>query len=273
MKGYIPSIGKETWKILSEIRTKGHSYFFNDWLDLILNSLLQLTESMTNPTSRISMINSINDTNDINDILKGQYNDRYMEIVEKYKERDEGRKIGERTIDLFASAWGALYKETLESGKDVIGEIFQAQITYGEHGQFFTPEHITEVMAKMVGKDSVSKGVQKSPETVMDPCCGSGRFLLSSAKNNPNNYLIGQDIDERCCKMAVINLWIFDLNGEIRQGDSLARKIDKRWIIRKGGFIYEDLEKKEDMFPKQEQTKEESVLESRTQLKEIQQTL
>ena len=256
--GYPVNQGKETWKLLSEIRNKGYSYFFNDWLDLILNSLLSMTENLQ----------EVHATKDLNKMSKGQYNDRYMEIVNRYQERDQDKKIGERTIDLFAKAWGMLCKETLESKKDVLGEIYQAQITYGEHGQFLTPEHITDVMSKMICQPAaVTKCNKMLPETIMDPCCGSGRFLLSSAKENPNNYFIGQDIDERCCKMAAINLWIFDLNGEIRCGDSLTNKINKRWILHKGGFIYEDLD------PKSEQTKEEGVLEPRTKLKEIQQTL
>ncbi len=168
-----------------------------------------------------------------------------MEIIKKYTEGTPGH----RAIDHFQMAFGLLLQETLETGKDVLGEIFQAQITYGEHGQFFTPEHITDFMSKMLVPSKKEKvGTNMSThmstdigtQTVMDPCCGSGRFLLGSAKENPNNYLIGQDIDERCCKMAAINLWIFNLNGEIRWGDSLTNKINKRWIIRKGGYIYED---------------------------------
>ncbi len=227
--------GKETWKILSEIQNKGYSYFFNDWLDLILNSLLSMTENLQE--IGISM--------DIRKASQGKYNDRYMAIVHKYVDKGVDKKIGERTIDLFSKAWGMLCKETLETKKDVLGEIFQQQITYGEHGQFFTPEHITEFMAKMVGKSpEVTKSDSKSPETIIDPCCGSGRFLLSSAKENPDNYFIGQDIDERCCKMAVINMFMRDLRGEIRLGDSLTNKIDKRWILNKGGFIWEEIEPK-----------------------------
>ena len=227
-KGYQIQIGKQTWKELEKIRNRGHSYFFNDWLDLILNSLLSLTDNL----------NEIGVSMDIQKASQGKFNDRYMEIVKKYSERDKGRKIGERTIDYFQKAFGFLVQETLESGKDVLGEIYQAQITYGEHGQFFTPEHITECMSSMIMKDT-KKSIEKV-QTVMDPCCGSGRFLLGSAKENPDNYFIGQDIDERCCKMAVINLFLKDLNGEIRWGNSLTHKINKRWIIRKGGFIYED---------------------------------
>ncbi len=230
-KGHIPHIGKETWKILEKIRDRGNSDYFIEFLDLILNSLLSMTENYQEVAA----------TKDLNKLSQGKYNERYLEIVNKYKNQDKDRKVGNRTIDLFAHAWGTLHRETLETKKDVIGEIFQAQVTYGEHGQFFTPEHITDVMASLVGKSpEVTKSNSKLPETMSDPCCGSGRFILSMAKKNSNCYFIGQDIDNRCCKMAIINMWIFDLTGEIRQGNSLAYKIEKRWIVKKGGFLYED---------------------------------
>ena len=255
-KGYDVQIGKQTWKELEQVRNHGYSYFFNDWLDIILNSLLSLTENLE----------EIGKTKDINKTSQGKYNDRYMEIIKKYSEG----KPGERAIDHFTRAFTFLLQETQETQKDILGEIFQAQITYGEHGQFFTPEHITDFMSQIVMSEQRSEG---EPETVMDPCCGSGRFLLGSAKENQENYLIGQDIDERCCKMAAINLFIFDLNGEIRLGNSLANKIEKRWIVRRGGFIYLDDQPREfnkEVFSKPEQIKEECVLEPRT---EIQKTL
>ncbi len=224
-KGYPVQIGKKTWKELECVRNRGNSYFFHDWLDLILNSLLSITDNLQE--IGISM--------DIQKASQGKFNDRYMEIVKNYSEG----KIGERAIDHFQRAFKFLMEETLESGKDVLGEIYQAQITYGEHGQFFTPEHITDFMSKMIGKDT-KKSIEKVQETMMDPCCGSGRFILSMAKDDPDCYFIGQDIDERCCKMAVINMFMRDLTGEIRLGNSLANKIDKLWILKKGGFIWED---------------------------------
>lgn len=218
-KGYDVQIGKQTWKELEKIRNHGYSHFFTDWLDLILNSLLSMTENFQDAAAK----------KDINELNKGKFNERYMEIVKKYPEG----KIGERVIDYMANAFKFLIQETQELQKDVIGEIFQAQITYGENGQFFTPEQVTDMMA------SITMGDAKK-ETIMDPCCGSGRFILSSSKISPESYFIGQDIDERCCKMAVINMFMFDLEGEIRLGDSLVNKISKRWIIQKGGFIFED---------------------------------
>jgi type I restriction-modification system DNA methylase subunit len=222
-KGYPIQTGKKTWEQLDKIRSRGYSYFFNDWIDLILNSLLQLSESMNS----INTINSMTQEN-----MQGKYNDRYMDIVHKYMDNGAVRKIGERTMDYFQKAFFELIKETEESKKDVLGEIFQAQITYGENGQFFTPEHVTECMAQIV------IGEEKK-ETLMDPCCGSGRFILSAAKINPEGYFIGQDIDERCCKMTVINMFLRGINGEVRFGDSLVNKCKKRWFIL-NGFIFED---------------------------------
>ncbi len=253
-KGYPIQIGKKTWKELEQVRNRGNSYFFNDWLDLILNSLLSITENLQE--IGISM--------DIQKASQGKFNDRYMEIVKNYSEG----KIGERAVDHFKMAFKFLMEETLESGKDVLGEIFQAQITYGENGQFFTPENITDCMAKMVGHDSYTKG----NETLMDPCCGSGRFILSSAKENPDCYFIGQDLDERCCKMAVINMFMMDLTGEIRLGNSLANKINKRWILKKGGFIWEDDQPRE--IVQSERLEQSEQLEQKEKIKtEIQKTL
>jgi len=94
-KGYPIQTGKQTWKELEQVRNRGYSYFFNDWIDLILNSLLSLTDNLQD--IGISM--------DIQKASQGKYNDLYMEIVKKYQERDKTRAIGERTIDHFQKAF------------------------------------------------------------------------------------------------------------------------------------------------------------------------
>ena len=39
--------------------------------------------------------------------------------------------------------------------------------------------------------------------------------------------------------MSAINMWLFDLNSEITIGDSLTNKWSKKYITRKGGYIWE----------------------------------
>ncbi len=75
--------------------------------------------------------------------------------------------------------------------------------------------------------------------TVSDPCCGSGRMLISASKKNPSVTNYGTDVDLRCAIMATLNMWLFDLNAEITWGDSLSLEIHKIWLIRKGGYVWE----------------------------------
>ena len=82
-------------------------------------------------------------------------------------------------------------------------------------GQFFTPEHICNLMVLIQGTAG------QTGQTVSDPCCGSGRFLLSFHANNPGNYLIAEDIDRTCCLMTVCNFIIHGAVGEVVHHDSL----------------------------------------------------
>lgn len=54
-----------------------------------------------------------------------------------------------------------------------------------------------------------------------DPTCGSGRLLLAYHARNPENYLIGEDINRTCCLMTVCNMLIHGCVGEVICHDSL----------------------------------------------------
>ena len=214
--------GKLVWKELEKAITyNSRNTIFNDWLDLILNSLLALTDNM----SRENLLNKLKENK-----LDGKYNERYLEIAKKYSNGE----MGKRPIDYLCNAWDLLQQETREKQKDILGDIYMQMITFGERGQVFTPEHITDAMANMGGI--------KDNEVISDPCCGSGRFLLSAFKQNPNIKLHGMDIDDRCAKMAAINMWLFDVkNAEIKHSNSLSGEVYKIWRILKGGLIYENI--------------------------------
>ncbi len=216
-KAYNLTRGKEVWKEIEKASYGGQSRVFEDWIDMILNSLLALTDNLKRP----GVIEKLEKNN-----LDGKYEDEYMKIVKKYSEGEKGS----RPVDYMAKAWGLLYKETVETRKDILGEIYQAKITFGEHGQFFTPEHITDFMAEITGVEN---------ETVNDPCCGSGRLLISAGKRNGEARLSGIDLDNRCAKMTALNMFMFDFNSVIYWGNSLSGEMNKKWITQKGGFIYE----------------------------------
>jgi methylase of polypeptide subunit release factors len=85
---------------------------------------------------------------------------------------------------------------------DPLGFSYQSIRSEGnksKHGSYYTPSQITDEMSLMLGN---------SIETFFDPCCGTGSFLLSVAKNK--NLLIdniyGSDIDKNAVFIAKINL-------------------------------------------------------------------
>jgi type I restriction-modification system DNA methylase subunit len=165
-KGFDLHRGKETWKQLAEIHQFGYSAatIFSDFVDTCLLSLLSLTENMQSP----NILEKLQQNK-----LTGTYEAQYLQMVGKYQENHTANK-GRRPIDFMVNAWRTLVRETLEFQQDALGEIFMANVGFGEHGQFFTPTHVSDMMAQMVYS---SKSTQQ--ETVCDPCCGSGRFFLS----------------------------------------------------------------------------------------------
>ncbi|QDS99314.1 N-6 DNA methylase [Adhaeretor mobilis] len=138
--------------------------------------------------------------------LSGQtMEEEYLQTVAKGYAKG---KEGERGIDLVGKAFGSLVMAMEETGQDVLGDIFTGGITYGERGQFFTPDAICELMVEMTtGHDG------EEPRSVNDPACGSGRFLLSVGKKHPNWEFVGQDVDHRCAQMTAINLGLNGLKG------------------------------------------------------------
>lgn len=90
-------------------------------------------------------------------------------------------------------------------------------------GEFFTPQEVSELLAKitLIGKKSVNK--------VYDPACGSGSLLLQYAKvlgrDNIREGFFGQEINLTTYNLCRINMFLHDINYEkfhIAHGDTLT---------------------------------------------------
>ena len=140
----------------------------------------------------------------------GHYEEEYLSIVKRYKKEE---------VNLFCELLAEMLIIMDDNGaglKDCLGEFFQNHISRGKNGQFFTPENVCTMIAAMtINTDDTAK-------TILDPCCGSGRMLLSAAKVSRNNYFYGADIDSRCVKMAAINLALNSLPGEVAHMNTLS---------------------------------------------------
>lgn len=161
----------------------------------------------------------------------GTAEERYLEVARRYSEGE----VGKRGIDIMAQALGVLVNAMEKTGADILGDFFEGAVTFGEHGQFFTPESLCEVMARATLGDNPPEREDGQPLRICDPACGSGRTLLAAAKLVPNAVLYGVDVDERCTKMTAINLALNGLRGYAVHGNSLSLQEHGHYSV--GQFI------------------------------------
>ena len=117
------------------------------------------------------------------------------------------------------------------SGQDLLNLFFVTFNKYvgkSDKNQAFTPDHITDFMAKVAGVNKRS--------VVLDPCCGSGSFLVramtqalddcaTAAEQDKvkKHQIFGIEYDENIYGLATTNMLIHsDGNSNIRQGSCFA---------------------------------------------------
>lgn len=113
------------------------------------------------------------------------------------------------------------------SGQDLLNLFFVTFNKYvgkSDKNQAFTPDHITDFMAKITGVNKHS--------VVLDPCCGSGSFLVramtqalddcataAEQEEVKKHQIFGIEFDENVYGLATTNMLIHsDGNSNIRQG-------------------------------------------------------
>ena len=64
--------------------------------------------------------------------------DEYMAMVERHKKGPKGN----RGVDLMPRMFGELINAMEKADADILGDLFQNAITYGEAGQYLTPEAV-----------------------------------------------------------------------------------------------------------------------------------
>ncbi len=137
----------------------------------------------------------------------------------------------EKLTKILEAIGGMQLGDYLKSGIDVFGDAYEYLMAmYASNagksgGEFFTPQEVSELLAKITlhGQESVNK--------VYDPCCGSGSLLLQFSKvlgdkNVSKGYLgyFGQEINLTTYNLCRINMFLHDINYSkfhIAHGDTL----------------------------------------------------
>jgi hypothetical protein len=158
--------------------------------------------------------------------------EEYLAVVERHKDGEYGR----RGIDLMPQMFGELINAISREDNDVLGDLFQGAISYGENSLYLTPTPVAALMARMVMEVQERCGDNIAP-TICDPCCGSGIPLMEAGKMSPRSELVGQDIDGRCAKITAINLGLRGHYGWVVCGNSLSG--ETQFAYRIGSFFNE----------------------------------
>jgi type I restriction enzyme M protein len=132
---------------------------------------------------------------------------------------------------LFAEAYGAMADIADHQGvglNDPIGDFYVAYVRNDRTGPFFTPEEVCDIMAQRQMGEALPEGA-----TVCDPCCGSGRQLLSTAKIHRHLRFYAAEVDVACCKMTLLNFLLNTLGGEAAWRNTISFQHGKSWRVDK----------------------------------------
>lgn len=122
--------------------------------------------------------------------------------------------------------------------QDVMGPIFHELNLHSKYkGQFFTPQNISDMMAKMLVSEKDMDVERRGFTTICEPACGSGVMVISFAKAMQEagyNYCRQMvvectDIDLKCVHMAYIQLSLYGIPAVVIHGNSLAMEEWSRW--------------------------------------------
>ena len=150
----------------------------------------------------------------------------YLELSRKYSSKE---------LKLMSEMSGMLTLAFEEGMSDVLGSIYMSrEMGSNKLGQFFTPYHICQMMAKMQDmKDIEEHGYIK----VIEPSTGAGGNIIAfceHVKNNGYNYqtqvnVTAQDLDYKAVYMSYVQFSLLGIPAKVVQGNTLSNSYN-------GGF-------------------------------------
>ena len=131
----------------------------------------------------------------------------------------------------FSKLLALLISALEEKHQDFLGQIFSnLNLGNSNKGQFFTPYHVSKMMAEINFIDLKKEIDNKGFITLAEPCCGSGGMIIAYAETMKEKgynyqhqlYVESVDIDEICFKMAYIQLSLYGIPAKVVRGDSIS---------------------------------------------------
>ena len=178
---------------------------------------------------------SISNTVDL--IQQVEREERYQRIINKYDPKER-----ELMTEIFGKIYALLSSVVYDNGvfRDYLGDLFMRCNQGNKNtGQFFTPYHISQFMAKaVIGTEVIEKVEKKGVLTLCDPCCGGGGMMIAALDVLKNDYGINytqkcfiecSDIDIRCVHMTYLQLSLAGVPAIVKHQNSLTRELWSVW--------------------------------------------
>lgn len=162
---------------------------------------------------------------------------RYLDIINRYQQKER-----ELIAEIFGNIFALLTSVTYDDGRfnDWLGNLFmESSAGNSRSGQFFTPYHVSHLMADMsLEKDIIDE--KKQSDGILElyePCCGSGGMMMASLDVLKNRYgfnyarncfIVAEDIDLRCVHMCYLQLSLAGVPAIIKHQNTLTRE---KWSV------------------------------------------
>ena len=155
---------------------------------------------------------------------------RYLQIVKGYKADEVAR---------FPKMLACLTLSLEEGLNDCLGELFMAlELGNSRAGQFFTPYHISVLMAKILSGDASQLCKERGFVRVMEPAVGAGGMVIATAEafaEEGINYQQAMhatciDIDATAVHMAYVQLSLLHIPAIVMHGNALSLEQWGYWL-------------------------------------------
>lgn len=153
---------------------------------------------------------------------------RSDEIEEKYL--SVAKNYNKQQLNKFSEMFIVVI-DALEDMHDFLGQVFSTNDMGNKYkGQFFTPYHVSKLMAELTGYNVKVNMENKDILTLSEPCCGSGGMVIAFAESmkeagfNYQKQLFVEaiDIDDMCFKMTYIQLCLLGIPARVIRGNTLS---------------------------------------------------
>lgn len=155
---------------------------------------------------------------------------RYMECISRYTKEE---------AQLFPQMFAELTLAMEAAPRDVLGEVYMLMdLGNARAGQFFTPYHISELMAALSVTQATTDLIrEKGFITLQEPTCGGGAMVIAFAQElrkrginyQQNLHVTATDLDPTAAMMTYVQLALLHVPAIVINGNSLSLEEFEHW--------------------------------------------